>query len=43
MGVVTAAEESWIEPFSRVQLRLSGRPVRQLKREGALMTARLSR
>jgi hypothetical protein len=35
VGVVTAAEESWIEPFSGVQPRLFARLVRQLKREGA--------
>jgi hypothetical protein len=34
VGVVTAAEESWIEPFSGVQPRLFARLVRQLKREG---------
>lgn len=35
MGVVTAAEECWIEPFSGLRPRVFSRLVRQLEREGA--------
>lgn len=35
MGVVTASEECWIEPFSGLLRRVFDRLVRQLEREGA--------